>query len=286
MSAAIYHCDEFHCNDRFMNEMKFDWDDLRLFLAVARHGGLAAASATTGKSPPTLGRRMLALERATGQELFKRLPRGYVLTEQGQAFLGRVMALEAQIDPMTKSETRAVVKISAGTWMTQVLCQHAQAIMGDDDIALRFIAADHDLDIARREAVIGIRNRRPDQIGLACRRVGQVEFAVYALDKSPRPWVRVMGKTPSALWVAGQTDVAELEVTTSRNALDLALAGVGQAVLPTFIADGMPLVRVSDLISELSHDQWLVSHHEDRFEPPVRRTLDRLAGVLEELHRP
>ncbi|MBL4811132.1 MAG: LysR family transcriptional regulator, partial [Rhodobacteraceae bacterium] len=39
-----------------MNEMKFDWDDLRLFLAVAREGGLAAAAASTGKSAPTLGR--------------------------------------------------------------------------------------------------------------------------------------------------------------------------------------------------------------------------------------
>ncbi len=66
-----------------MNETNFDWDDLRLFLAVAREGGLAAASASTGKSPPTLGRRMLALERRLGLELFERLPRGYALTDQG-----------------------------------------------------------------------------------------------------------------------------------------------------------------------------------------------------------
>jgi DNA-binding transcriptional LysR family regulator len=45
-----------------MNETSFDWDDLRLFLAVAREGGLAAAAAITEKSAPTLGRRMLGLE--------------------------------------------------------------------------------------------------------------------------------------------------------------------------------------------------------------------------------
>ena len=55
-----------------MNETKFDWDDLRLFLAVAREGGLAAAAEKSGKSAPTLGRRMLALEQRIGQELFKR----------------------------------------------------------------------------------------------------------------------------------------------------------------------------------------------------------------------
>jgi hypothetical protein len=43
-----------YCNDHFMDETKFDWDDRRLFLAVAREGGLAAAAGSTGKSAPTL----------------------------------------------------------------------------------------------------------------------------------------------------------------------------------------------------------------------------------------
>ncbi len=50
-----------------MNEREFNWDDLRLFLAVARHEGLAPAAAEIGKSAPTLGRRMLALERQLGR---------------------------------------------------------------------------------------------------------------------------------------------------------------------------------------------------------------------------
>lgn len=40
MEAFIYCTDNsFECNVHFMNEMNFDWDDLRLFLAVAREGG-------------------------------------------------------------------------------------------------------------------------------------------------------------------------------------------------------------------------------------------------------
>jgi len=52
-----------------MNETKLNWDDLRLFVAVARAGGLASAEKTTGKSAPTLGRRMLALEAYLRQDL-------------------------------------------------------------------------------------------------------------------------------------------------------------------------------------------------------------------------
>ena len=43
--------------------MDTDWDDLRLFLHVAEQGGLAGTATLTGISAPTIGRRMLALER-------------------------------------------------------------------------------------------------------------------------------------------------------------------------------------------------------------------------------
>lgn len=268
-----------------------NWDDLRLFLAVARQGGLAAAATTTGKSPPTLGRRMLALEGAVGAELFRRLARGYELTEQGLDLLNRVSELEARIEPIANGpgkRRRALIKISAGTWMTQAICERATLILGNDNrLSLRFISADHEQDIARREAVIGIRNNRPEQIGLACRKVGRIRFAGYAVNDTLRPWVRVMGKTPSALWLAANTDLTDsLEVVTPRNALDLAITGVARALLPTFIGDRQEgLVRVTPPIQELEHDQWLVMHHEERFVPDVRRTIDRIHDVLVDLHR-
>ena len=55
-----------------MDETSAGWDDLHLFLAVAREGGLSPAARATGRSAATLGRRMLALERAMGRELFVR----------------------------------------------------------------------------------------------------------------------------------------------------------------------------------------------------------------------
>ncbi len=274
-----------------MYEMNINWNDLKLFLAVARAGGLSAAASATGKSAPTLGRRMLALEAITGSELFHRLPRGYELTEQGTALFNKVVTLEEQILPLDRSaESRGivVVKVSAGSWMTNVLCENIQTILkGNESTRLRFISAEHVLDIAHRETVIGIRNQRPEQNALACRKIGRVQFAGYAKNKSVKPWVRVVGKTPSAHWLASQPNsILNLEVTAPRNALDIARTGVARALLPTFVGDSLKgLIRVTAPISELSHDQWLVTHQDERFKPEVRLTIDRIYELAKSLHR-
>lgn len=267
-----------------MNETMFDWDDLRLFLAVARNGGLAQAATATGKSAPTLGRRMLTLERRIGKDLFHRFARGYKLTEAGHLLMATVADLEGQILPIIDVQGTPVVKVSAGLWVTHLLCDHVTDIIGNDAINLRFIASDEVMDISRREALIGIRNQRPEGIGLAGRRITRIQFAVYARDRSVKPWARVIGSTPSAKWVLDQPDSAgAIEVTSPRNALDLALAGTARVVLPTFIGQHLNTLRqTSPPIDELEHDQWLVTHHEDRFVPQVRKVIDRIYTILKE----
>ncbi len=267
-----------------MNETNLNWEDLRLFLAVARAGGLSAAARLTDRSAPTLGRRMLALEAITGDELFYRMARGYELTEKGTALLKRLVDLEAQIMPLERvanSSGKVLVKVSAGSWMTHFLCQNVHSILENNpSTCLRFIAAEHSLDISHRETIIGIRNQRPNQAGLASRKIGRVEFAGYAVNKDIKSWVRVVGKTPSALWLAAQNrNEIAIEVTAPRNALDLACAGMARALLPTFIGDAQSgLVRVTTAVEELAHDQWLVTHQDERFKPSVRATID---GIYE-----
>lgn len=267
-----------------MNENISNWDDLRLFLAVARGGGLSAAAAVTGKSAPTLGRRMLALERSLGRELFERLPRGYRLTGEGRDLLERLQEIEDRLAGIGPPETgpAPVVKVSAGRWMSFILCRDVARLVVDGDIRLRFISADHMLDMRRREAVIGIRNQRPEQVGLACRRIGRIGFAVYGVDEAVTTWARVIGPTPSALWLAERTSQAPaIEVTDPRNALDLAVAGSAKAVLPTVVGDTIAgLKRLSGPIADLAHDQWLVTHDDERFEPHVRTAIDRITALL------
>ena len=270
------------CNYGFMNEKNLNWEDLKLFLAVARTGGLSAAMTTTGKSAPTLSRRISALEQATGQELFERLPRGYLLTPEGETLLKQVQPIEAQIarfDQLGKVDKKVLVKISAGSWMTFSLMQHLEHLLQDNAHSqLRFIAAEQVLDISHRQTIIGLRNRRPEQLELACRRTGQVQFAVYARNKSVKRWARVLAKTPTAQWLENHTENEDaIEVSSPRNALDLAKLGLSKALLPTFVGDReASLQKIGATIPELSHEQWLVTHQDERYRPEVRLCIDRI----------
>ena len=270
-----------------------NWDDLKIFLAVARAQGLAGAVSTTGLSAPTLGRRMVALETALGTDLFDRHARGYRLTADGDALFQKVAKLEAEIVPLASSESgrgQRLVKISAGSWMTRALAQNADTILrNQEQTLLRFISAEAVLDIARRETIIGIRNRRPEQRGLACRKIGVVRFAGYASSAAVQKWISVLGNTASSRWLADQmreqTPNFAAEVTAPRTALDLALAGVGKVLLPTFVGDGEAgLQQVTPVINELTHDQWLVTHQDERFAPQVRTVIDRVYEVSRTLH--
>jgi len=285
-----------------MNETSIDWDNWRLFMAVAREGGLASASKVTGKSAPTLGRRMQVLERLTGKELFLRLPRGYELTESGKEVFERIAAIEASLssfDGSDQSAKKPLIKVSAGSWMTFALCQKISVITKNSGIArIRFISIEAVLDISRRETTIGIRNNRPSQANLVCRKLGCVHFAGYATSKNTSNWIQVHTNTPSAYWVKEQMRTQEsqsrsnsnesalLEATSPRNALDIANAGAGRVVLPTFIGDNMKkLKRVTPKISELSHDQWLATHPDEQYHVPVRKVIDGIYKAAKDLHR-
>lgn len=269
-----------------MSETKVDWNDLQLFLAVAHEGGLSGAARVTRRSAATLGRHMRDLERGLGRELFVRHDRGYELTTEGSTLLESLTEIDARIDRLTTPTTRGtrpLVKVSAGTWTTLALIERVDTVTGaPPDIRLRFVSAEQVLDISHREAVIGFRNRRPTEESLACRKLARVEFAPYVAENAPKLWIKVLADTPSARWLDRTVgNDAVFEVNAPRNSLDLALAGQGIALLPTFIGDAQPtLHRTGGTIPELAHDQWLVMHQDDRYLPEVRRTIDRLCRAL------
>lgn len=263
-----------------------NWHDLNLFLAVAREGGLNRASQIAQSSPATLGRRMLALEEAMGQELFMRHDRGYALTEKGQALFEKLRNIEADIHAATgseRSEMKPLVKISAGTWTSLYLMDHFGDLVNDPlDAHLRFVTSDIALDVRHREVIIGIRNQRPNEASLAIRKLSKVEFACYQKPNAPELWIKTLVDTPSARWVSSIAGhKIACEVNHPRNALDLALNGQGMVLLPTFIGDRhKALARVGLPIPELAHDRYLVAHADDRHAPHVRHVINRLVKIL------
>ncbi|KIZ33230.1 LysR family transcriptional regulator, partial [Stutzerimonas stutzeri] len=72
-----------------------DWDNLRYFLEVARAGRLTTAARRLAVDHTTVSRRLQALEKSMGLQLFLREPGGYKLTEAGRNLLPRVEAMES-----------------------------------------------------------------------------------------------------------------------------------------------------------------------------------------------
>lgn len=286
-----------------MNETP-DWDDLRLFLAVARAGGLARATATTKASAPTLGRRMTTLERRLGTTLFRRRRDGYDLTAAGRELLQRTEAMEQGAIAIDRwrsaSDVQPVVRIAAGAWTGAFLARHGpQLIESKDAWSIEILIGAEQTDLTRREASLGLRNRRPKTAGLAGRRLARVEFAAYGAPDLVRgqpdaatavrfghsPWLSFSPAgtaVPSATWLEQRLErPAVLRCSAPHPLLEAAIAGVGLAVLPCFIGDSEPrLTRVCDPIPELAHDQWLVSHDDDRHNRPIRCVADRLSRLI------
>ena len=66
----------------------FDWDDLRIFLAIHRQGNLSSAARALQVSQPTVGRRLSSLEASLSAKLFDRMPDGLLPTAAATELLG------------------------------------------------------------------------------------------------------------------------------------------------------------------------------------------------------
>src|SRR5438034_4103945 len=92
-----------------------DWDDVRVFLAIARQGSMRAAGRALGLSQPTIARRLAAFEAGFGgQPLFDRLPDGLHLNAAGDELLAA--AEEAEHAMLTFERRRAAASpVLSGT---------------------------------------------------------------------------------------------------------------------------------------------------------------------------
>lgn len=275
--------------------MDFSWDDLRLFLDVARLGGLSAATRTSGLSAATLGRRVTALERQVGEPLFLRSQTGYRLTPAGEELLLRAEEVEAAMLALKRWKDGAigerVVRVSAGPWTSSFLARNIAAIWtAADRFGLELVTANHKVDIGRRHADIGIRNQRPTEPFLAGRLVGRVAYGLYARPElvsgvAAGYFVGMAGEgaqTQSARWLhARHGDRIATRGNDAMSLLDLVAAGAGISVFPCFIGDADPCIaRMAGTIAELETEQWLVCHHEERHSPAIRTVTDRIATLM------
>ena len=75
-----------------------NWDDLRIFLAVAQEGSLTVAAQVLKVDPATVSRRITRLEMAHATPLFSKSPKGYELTETGNGLAAHVDEAQSSLN--------------------------------------------------------------------------------------------------------------------------------------------------------------------------------------------
>jgi len=98
---------------------RLDWEDVRYFVALARHGTLSATARSLRVNHATVARRIASLEAVMGRALFARRARGYVLTAEGKAVLKEATAMdEAALSVLRRldagTELSGLVRLAAG----------------------------------------------------------------------------------------------------------------------------------------------------------------------------
>ena len=284
-----------------------NWSTMKDFLAVAECGSLSEAARRLGVSQPTLTRRMAALEDSLRAELFRRSPRGLILTEAGEALLAPARQMQEGAQAAELAVTgrdltlEGLVRITATeglavAWLTPTLADFRREHPGID---VEVIVRNTALNVLRREADIALRLGRPQQAELVAKRICDLTLGLYA----SRAYLDEMGtpKTPEDLSAHRGVAFDEGDVYTGaggflEKALDGAhvvyrantlgaqlaaiRAGLGVGGQTCFIADRDPdLVRVIPE-REIRFEIWLVTHPGLRRSARIRATYDFLAERL------
>jgi DNA-binding transcriptional LysR family regulator len=273
--------------------LAMDWDDARVFLAVARAGSLRAAGRALGLSQPTVGRRLAAFEAAFGgPPLFDRLPEGLRLNPAGAALIAAAEQLENAALALERRRVagspglRGTVRVSVGEWAAGFL---ARSLAGPGaaalppGITLELVESQQTANLARREADLAVRHHPPESGDLYIAKLGVFAAAVYCCRDCMRDaWVTYTEEQahyPTARWVQQQLQEkgGAVAVRASNMAMQLQAirAGAGRGILPCFVGDPDPaLQRLTAPVPEIAAEYWVIVHRDLRRAACVRAVID------------
>lgn len=290
-----------------------DWDDLRVFLAVARTESLSAAGKVLKLDPATVGRRVARLEEAMAARLFARSPQGYALTEEGQRLLVHAIRAEQAV-VAANEEVRGApgqlsgqIRIGAPDGVANFLLPQVTARICDDNpgLEVQIIALPRVFNLSKREADMAIAVSRPAAGRLTAQRLTDYRLHLAAsrsyLERHPPirsladlKGHRMIGYIPDLIFDKELDYLAETGVevvTLASNSVSVQFnwlrAGAGVAIVHDFALPAAPdLVRVLPDVLSLSRSFHLIRHADDRRVERLNRFAELLAaGVRRELAR-
>ncbi len=286
-----------------MNDSKFDWSDVRIFLAIARSGTLGAAARAVGQTQPTMGRRLRALEEAVGHALFQRTSDGFVLTDEGTAALSHAERMEEEALGLTRTlageekELSGVLRVTSSDWFGIHVLTPVFARFGEKHphVTVELVTASRRYNLARREADLAFRITPFDEPDVIRRKLMHVDYALYGNVglKPPRAGdghgCRLIsmdsefGALPDVVWTRRILPNAQVAFSSNNRGAQARMCaeGGGVAVLPCPLGDATPgLRRISLGVAPPGRDVWLGYHRDLRRLARLRALLDVTIELL------
>lgn len=257
-----------------------NWDDLRLFLAVARTGSISAGARQLGVQHSTVSRRLHSLEEKLGARLIERKKTGYELTTAGESIKQSALRIETEMlgvgDVLLGKDTKLVgpLRVTAINNMASSILMPMFARFSDEhpQVELHIIVSNSDASLAQREADIAIRLTNSPTETLIGKRMltvastiyGSREYLAKLKQQGTEPkWIGVECCAFHKTWTKQYSDHQQHNFYSDDTLLTLSAIreGLGVSYLPCFLGDADPLLeRYCE--PDVEHDLglWILLH--------------------------
>lgn len=284
-----------------------DWNGLRIFLHVARHGNLVNAARAMRLDPTTVSRRITALETELQHTLFERTTGGFAPTAYGRALIPQAEAMELaanRIELASSSQGSLTgqlrVSVSEGFGTYFIAPRLAELTRAHPRLEIELVASGGFLNPSRREADLAILLTRPRRGLLKTRKLASYGLGLYApagqadwhdparLADLQHSGIPVVGYISDFIYAPELRYLDEIESgllasvrSTSINAQrEMIAGGAGVGVLPCFMAEGdARLVRIRP-DKAIQRSFWLAVHQDVSTQPRVRAFIDWLTRMI------
>lgn len=280
-----------------------NWDDMKVFLAIASTGSVKKASSQLGIHNTSVVRRIKIFEEDLGVKLFDRLPAGYTLTAAGKSLYHSGQLIRQEFNTIESDLMGKDVRLEGDICLTIPHGLALHLLMPDihefmtsyPDVNLKINMTYSMSDLANREADVAIRIVNNPADSLAGRRVAKVHWAAYASteyllthdpisDPKSCHWLG-WGKAKNHLNWADKSNYPNVPVKGDFYSDVLQLAAIQQhmgiASLPCFMADNVEGIQRISNTSPIARDWvWILAHKDMATNARVRVLIDFLYKAL------
>ena len=168
-----------------------DWNSLKVFLAIAKHGSLSAAANELDVNHSTIFRRLKTLEEEIGGKLFERLNNGYEMTTLGDELIEHAQNIESAFEGIERRivgkdfQPKGTVKITAPN---NIAYRYLPKYIVDfnhqyPEIYVELLVSNQEFNMSNREADIAVRATPSPPEHLVGRQVSTLRWSVFASSK-------------------------------------------------------------------------------------------------------